>query len=135
MEPLPISRRVIGAAIEVHKHLGPGLLVSTYRACLSEELSNRGIAHKTEAPIVIHYRAKELDCGFRADLLVADELIVELHSEPELNPLHKAKLLTYMKLSGVESGLLINFDVARLVDGLHSLSGLNDRTPAISVFT
>ena len=135
MEPLPISRRVISAAIEVHKHLGPGLLVPTYRACLSEELGSRGIAHETGAPIVIRYREKALDCGFRADLIVGDELIVELLSESELNPLHKAKLLTYMKLSGIESGLLINFNVARLVDGLHSLSGLNGRTPAVSAFS
>ena len=116
-----LSTRVIGCAIEVHRHLGPGLLEATYRQCLVHELRLNNIPFKIEFPLPVDYKGTHLDCGYRLDLLVADEIILELKSIDQLKPIHEAQLLTYLKLSGVKQGYLINFDVTRLRDGLKSL--------------
>jgi GxxExxY protein len=116
-----LSNRVIGCAIEVHKNLGPGLLESTYRRCLAYELSQAGIAFETESPLPVDYKGVKLDCGYRLDLVVDGKLIVELKSVDELLPVHKAQLLTYLKLSGIEVGLLINFNVRYLRNGIQRL--------------
>jgi GxxExxY protein len=113
-----LSNKVIGCALEVHRHLGPGLLESAYAQCVAHELSIAGIPFELERPIPVNYKGKRLDCGFRADIMVDDSLIVELKSVQELLPIHEAQLLTYMKLAGVRIGLLMNFNVRVLKDGL-----------------
>ena len=118
MEFDDLSNRVIGCAIEVHRHLGPGLLESTYEQCLAHELKLNGIAFRIQDPQPIEYKGIRLDCGYRVDLLVEDELIIELKSVEELRGIHEAQLLTYMKLAGVKIGLLMNFNVKKLKDGI-----------------
>ena len=118
MEFDELSNKVIGAAIEVHRHLGPGLLESTYEKCLAHELELAGVPFKRQAPLPVRYKGIELDCGYRVDLLVGNELIVELKSVQDVIPIHEAQLLTYMKLAGIGVGLLINFNVEILRKGL-----------------
>ncbi|HBO44656.1 MAG TPA: GxxExxY protein [Planctomycetaceae bacterium] len=118
MEFDELSHRVLGCAIEVHKRLGPGLLESAYQQCLAYELSRLGIRFRTESPLAIEYREIRLDCGYRIDLFVEDQLIVELKSVERLGGIHTAQILTYMKLARVSVGLLINFNVERLKDGI-----------------
>ena len=113
-----LSNRVIGCALEVHRTLGPGLLESTYEQCLAHELSQSGIGFKLQWPLPVEYKGIKLDCGYRVDLFVDDELIVELKSVDKITGIHKAQLLTYMKLSGVKVGLLINFNVEILKNGI-----------------
>lgn len=113
-----LSHRVIGCAIEVHRFLGPGLLESTYEQCLAHELSRRGIHFHCQQPLPVDYKDVRLDCGYRVDLLVEKQLIVELKSVEELKRIHAAQLLTYMKLSSVRVGLLINFNSTRLKEGI-----------------
>ncbi len=113
-----LSKRVIGCAIEVHRYLGPGLLESTYEQCVAHELSLAGIAFQMQPPLPVEYKGLKLDCGYRIDLLIDNSLIVELKSVAQLLPIHEAQILTYMKLSRVGMGLLINFNVTRLKDGL-----------------
>ena len=115
-----VSNRVIGCAIDVHRALGPGLLESTYQQCLAHELGLKGVEFRLEHPIPVQYKEIRLDCGYRVDLLIEDELIVELKSVEELKGIHEAQLLTYMKLAGIPQGFLINFNVKRLRDGLRS---------------
>jgi GxxExxY protein len=115
-----LSKRVIGCAIEVHRHLGPGLLEATYQQCLAHELHVNEIEFKIEHPLPVDYKGVHLDCGYRLDFLIEDQIILELKSLEQLKPIHKAQLLTYLKLSGVKQGYLINFNVTRLKDGLHS---------------
>ena len=115
-----LSNRVIGCAIEVHRVLGPGLLESTYRQCLSRELQLSGIFAQPEHPLPVDYKGVRLDCGYRVDMLVENEIILELKSVEEIKGIHEAQLLTYMKLAGIKQGFLINFNVKRLVDGLKS---------------
>jgi len=115
------SERVIGAAIEVHRVLGPGLLESAYRACLVHELRVQGVSVDAEVPLPLLYRGMKLDCGYRLDLVVAGELIVELKSVQALDPLHSAQLLTYLKLARKRVGLLINFNVPLLKLGIRRL--------------
>ncbi|MBI4514697.1 MAG: GxxExxY protein [Deltaproteobacteria bacterium] len=115
-----LSNRVIGCAIEVHRVLGPGLLESTYQQCLARELTLNGIGFKLEHPLPVEYKGIRLDCGYRIDVLVEDELILELKSVDEVCGIHQAQLLTYMKLAGIKQGFLINFNVALLKDGLQS---------------
>lgn len=117
MEFDSLSRSVLGCAIEVHKQLGPGLLESTYQSCLGFELTQQGIPFCQEAELPVRYKGISLDCGYRLDLLVDEKLIVELKSVEELAPIHTAQLLTYMKLSGISTGLLLNFNVTKLKDG------------------
>jgi len=113
-----ISNRVIGCAIEVHRVLGPGLLESTYEQCLAHELKINGIGFRCQHPLPVEYKGLRLDCGYRVDLLVENCLILELKSVNELKQIYAAQLLTYMKLANVSTGLLINFNVSRLADGI-----------------
>ena len=115
-----LSNRVIGCAIEVHRNLGPGLLESTYEQCLAHELMLQGIEFKTQHPMPEEYKGVRLDCGYRVDILVEDEIILELKCVEELKGIHQAQLLTYMKLAGLKQGYLINFNEKRLKDGLKS---------------
>ena len=118
MEFDELSNRVIGCAIEVHRQLGPGLLESAYERCLSFELLGANIRHEVQKELPIDYKSIKLDNGYRIDVLVKDELIVELKSVDRILPIHEAQLLTYMKLAGIKTGLMINFNVCRLKDGL-----------------
>jgi GxxExxY protein len=113
-----LSKRVIGCAIEVHRHLGPGLLESSYEQCLAHELSLNDIAFKQQPALPVEYKGLKLDCGYRIDLLVEGRLIVELKSVAALLPIHEAQILTYPKLARIPIGLLINFNVTRLKDGI-----------------
>ena len=113
-----LTRRIIGAAIEVHRLLGPGLLESAYEECLCHELSLRGIRFEKQKPVPLIYKDTKLDCGFRLDLLVEGRVVVELKSIEGLGPIHEAIVLTYLRLSGHELGLLINFNVRVLKDGI-----------------
>ncbi|NIA16459.1 MAG: GxxExxY protein [Nitrospiraceae bacterium] len=116
-----LSNRVIGCALEVHRNLGPGLLESTYEQCLAHELSSAGIPFETQKPLPVFYKGIHIDCGYRIDILVKPELIVELKSVEKILPIHEAQLLTYMKLANAPIGLLINFNVPRLKQGLKRL--------------
>ena len=118
MEFDELSGKVIGCAIEVHKRLGPGLLESSYERCLSYELLCAGIQHETQKELPIDYKSTKLDCGYRVDLFVYNKLIVELKAVEKLFPIHKAQILTYMKLANVKTGLLLNFNVVRFKDGI-----------------
>ena len=113
-----LTEKVIGCAIEVHRVLGPGLLESTYQHCLAHELSLHGILFDVEAVLPVDYKGKKLDCGYRLDLVMHGRLIVELKAVDEVTGLHRAQLMTYLKLAKIEVGLLINFNVTRLVDGV-----------------
>ena len=115
-----LSNRVIGCAIEVHRELGPGLLESTYEQCLAHELSLNGIDFKLQSPLPVAFKGTLLDCGYRVDVLVEGEIILELKSVDAIKGIHEAQLLTYMKLAGIKQGFLINFNVRRLKDGLKS---------------
>ena len=121
MDKDPLTEKVIGCAIEVHRALGPGLLESVYLHALAHELQLQGIAFKMEQSLPVSYKDVTLECGYRIDLVVEDKLILELKAIEELKGIHTAQLLTYMKLSGIGTGLLINFNVARLVDGVKRL--------------
>jgi GxxExxY protein len=113
-----ITDAVIGASIEIHRHLGPGLLESAYEECLCHELSLRKVSFERQKPLPVSYKAVKLDCGYRMDLVVADKIIVELKTVETLLPIHEAQLLTYLKLSNLPLGLLINFHVPVLKHGL-----------------
>lgn len=115
-----LSHEVIGSAIEVHKILGPGLLESAYQRCLAHELKLRGIGFQLEYPLSVGYKGVYLDCGYRIDLFIENEIIIELKSVEALKGIHEAQLLTYMKLAGVRQGFLINFNVKLLRQGLKS---------------
>ena len=116
-----LSHQVIGCAIEVHRELGPGLLESTYRDCLARELELNDIPCQRELPLPVMYKGLHVECGYRVDLLVKDNILLELKAVAKLAPIHEAQILTYMKLSGIHYGFLINFNVKRLKDGLRSL--------------
>ena len=113
-----ITHEIIGAAIEVHKLLGPGLLESAYEACLCHEFAIRKISFQKQKPIPLVYKEIKLNCGFRLDLLVEKRIVVELKSVDALAPIHEAIMLTYLRLSGHTLGLLINFNVSILKDGI-----------------
>lgn len=116
-----ITRSIIGAAMKVHSALGPGLLESTYEACLLFELHDAGLKAEAQVPLPVIYRRVKLDLGYRLDLLVEDSVIVELKSVESIEPVHKAQLLSYLKLSGKHVGLIINFNVVHLKDGIKRL--------------
>ena len=118
MEFDKLSRSVIGCAIEVHRTLGPGLLESTYRQCLAYELSEAQIPFQIEMPLPVRYKNILLDCGYRIDLLVSANLIVEIKSVETLLPIQRAQILTYMRLARIPIGLLINFNVTKLQSGI-----------------
>ena len=113
-----LTEKVIGCAIEVHRVLGPGLLESTYQQCLAHELTTYRVPFRVEAPLPVDYKGVKLDCGYRLDFLVDGRLILELKAVDEVSGLHQAQLMTYMRLAKVPVGLLINFNVTRLVDGI-----------------
>ncbi|HEX8915553.1 MAG TPA: GxxExxY protein [Humisphaera sp.] len=113
-----LTREIIGAAIEVHKEFGPGVLESTYERCLAHELALRGLTVRRQVELPVVYKGMALDCGYRLDLLVEDRVIVEVKAVEKLHPVHEAQLISYLKLSGKRVGLLINFHVKQLVDGV-----------------
>lgn len=118
MEFDELSNRVIGCAIEVHKILGPGLLESTYEQCLARELQLHALRFHLQWPLAVEYKGLRLDCGYRVDLLVEDQLIVELKAVEQVIGVHQAQLLSYMKLARIRTGLLINFNVPILKEGI-----------------
>lgn len=117
-----ITETIIGAAIDVHRALGPGLLESAYEACLAYELVDRGLRVIQQKPLPVVYREVHLDCAYRLDLLVEDKVIVEIKAVDVIHPIYKAQLLSYLKLSGCKVGLLINFNVPVLVNGVVRLA-------------
>ena len=112
-----LSSKIIGAAIEVHKALGPGLLESAYEECLAHELSLRGLVFERQKPVPIKYKGINLDCGYRLDMVVENRIILELKACNQIEPIHEAQLLTYLKLTGIQLGLLLNFNVPVMRDG------------------
>lgn len=117
----PLTQKVIGCAIEVHRYLGPGLLESTYEQCLAHELALCGVSFKVQVAMPVEYKDVKLDCGYRVDLLVEDCLVVELKSVEQILRIHEAQVITYMKLAEAPVGLLINFNVKLLKDGIRRL--------------
>jgi GxxExxY protein len=113
-----LTEKIIGCAIEVHRNLGPGLLESTYEQCLARELSLNQFQFRLQTPIPVQYKGIHLDCGYRIDVWVEGQVILELKSVDKISAIHEAQLLTYMKLATVSKGLLINFNVKRLADGI-----------------
>jgi GxxExxY protein len=113
-----LSSKIIGAAIEVHKTLGPGLLESAYEECLCHELSIQGLFFEKQKSLSLNYKGKKLDCGYRLDIVVEKTVIIELKSCEKIEPIHKAQLLTYLKLSGLNLGLILNFNVPLMHDGI-----------------
>jgi GxxExxY protein len=113
-----LSEQVIGAAIEVHRELGPGLLESTYEACLLHELTCRGLEARSQVTLPVMYKGVRVDCGYRLDLLVESLVVIELKAVDRLDPIHEAQLITYLRLSGLPLGLLINFNVRLLKNGI-----------------
>ena len=113
-----ITQVILGAAIEVHKTLGPGLLESVYEVCLCHELDLRGLHYVCQVDLPVTYKGRELDCGYRLDRVVEDAVILELKSVEKLLPIHDAQLLTYLRLSGKTVGFLINFNVPVLKQGI-----------------
>jgi GxxExxY protein len=113
-----ITEAIIGAAIEVHRELGPGLLESAYEECFCHELHLRGLDFQRQVELPVAYKGLKLDCGYRLDVVVSNAVIVELKSIEQISPIHQAQLLTYLRLSGKRVGLLINFNVAVLKNGI-----------------
>jgi GxxExxY protein len=117
----PLTERIIGFAIEVHRHLGPGLLESAYEECLCFELKSAAISFKRQLPLPVIYKSVKLDCGYRLDIVVEGRLVLELKTVEKLLPVHEAQMLTYLKLSGIRIGLLLNFNTPVLKDGLRRM--------------
>ena len=117
-----LSGRIIGAAIEVHRHLGPGLLESAYEACLAYELIERGMKVARQVPLPVLYKGVSVECGYRIDLIVDDLIICELKSVERLMEVHQAQMLSYLKLSGLHLGLLINFNQRVLRHGIKRIA-------------
>ena len=116
-----LTEQIIGAAIEVHRNTGPGLMESVYEECLCYELSQLGLAFQRQVHLPVAYKGIKLDCGFKMDLLVEDTVVLELKTVDQLLPIHSAQLLTYLKLSGKKVGLLINFNESVLTKGVKRL--------------
>ena len=117
-EPFTLTGKIIGAALEIHKALGPGLLESAYETCLIYELRLRKMKVESQKAMSVFYKDVMLDCGYRADLVVEDEVIVEIKSIASIAAIHEAQLFSYLKLSGCKCGLLINFNVILLKEGI-----------------
>ncbi len=113
-----LSKEIIGAAIEVHRHLGPGLLESAYEECLCKELAIRDIVFERQKPLAVVYKGMTLDCGYKLDIVVEDKVILGLKSVNKIESIHDAQLLTYLKLSDLRLGILINFNVPILKEGI-----------------
>jgi GxxExxY protein len=116
-----LTERVIGLAIEVHRHLGPGLLESAYEECLCFELAQSKLSYARQVPLPVAYKEVKLDCGYRMDIVIERELIVEIKAVERLLPIHDAQLLTYLRLSSCTVGLIMNFNSMTLKDGLRRL--------------
>ena len=116
-----LTKKIIGSAIEVHRSLGPGLLESTYEACLIHELKNTGLQVEWQKPIPIDYKEIKIDCGYRLDILVENAIIIEIKSVNELAKIHESQLLTYLKLSKCKIGILINFNTQILKNGIRRI--------------
>ena len=121
MDENELSNKIVGAVIEVHRTLGPGLLESTYEGCLYHELSLNQIPFERQVMMPVVYKGNLLDYGYRVDIIVDNKVILELKSVAEVQPIHKAQLLTYLKLSGLKLGLLLNFNVLLMKDGINRL--------------
>ncbi len=113
-----LSKKIIGAAIEVHKRLGPGMLESAYEECLCYELNLKNLNYQRQVPVPIIYKEIKLECGYRIDILVENKIVLELKSIECFNPVHEAQILTYMRFAEKRLGLLINFNVTKLTSGL-----------------
>ena len=124
-----MSGKVIAAALEVHRAIGPGMLESVYEACLRHELRARGVEFRTQVPVSVSYKGLSLDCGHRMDLLVEEELIVELKAVRAIDDVHLAQLLTYLRCTGKPLGLLINFNVPLLKHGIRRIANNARKTP------
>ena len=118
----PLTEQIIGACIEVHQCLGPGLLEGVYEACVCQELTIRGITFRRQVPLPINYKGLLLDCSYRADVVVDESVVVELKAIEQLLPIHQAQVLTYLRLGNYRTGLLINFNVPSLRQGLRRLT-------------
>jgi len=118
MDSHELSSKIIGAAVEVHKALGPGLLESAYEECLCHELSLQGMSFDRQRSLPVKYKGKKLDIGYRLDVVVENRIILELKSCDKIEPIRRAQLLTYLKLSGLRLRLLLNFNVAKMRDGM-----------------
>jgi len=116
-----LTGKIIGFAIEVHRELGPGLLESAYEACLCCELKEAGVPFARQVPLPVKYKSVLLDCGYRMDVVVENRVILELKTAEKLVPVHEAQMLTYLRLSGIKVGLLMNFNSVALRDGLKRL--------------
>jgi GxxExxY protein len=116
-----LTEKIIGFAIEVHRHLGPGLLESAYEECLCHEMNQNGLVFRRQVPLPVTYKSVRLDCGYRMDIVVDDRVIIELKTVERLMPIHDAQVLTYMKLSGIPTGLLLNFNTPMLREGIRRL--------------
>lgn len=116
-----LTGAIIGAALEVHRQLGPGLLESAYEECLCRELSLNNLEFRRQVPLPVVYKGLKLDCGYRMDIVVANQVIIEVKSVDGVHPIHEAQLLTYLKLSGIRIGLLINFNSVVVKDGIKRL--------------
>ena len=117
-----LTQTVIGAAIEVHRRLGPGLLESVYEECLCHEFAIRGLAFRRQVPLPVTYKDVTLACGFKADIVIPERLILELKASERLLPLYTAQLITYLRLTGIPIGLLINFNVTSLRQGIRRIA-------------
>jgi len=118
MDENELSNKIIGAAIEVHKHLGPGLLESAYEECLCHELHLMGLSFERQKSLPVEYKGIKLDCGYRLDIVVEGKVVIEIKAIERLMPIHEAQVLTYLKLSGLKLGMLINFNQALIRDGI-----------------
>ncbi len=118
MDRDPLTEQVIGCAIEVHRALGPGLLEAVYEECLCHELHENGLGFQRQISVPVTYKAVNLETGFRADLVIEKELLIEIKAVERLLPVHQAQVLTYLKLSGIPKGLLLNFNTRVLKDGI-----------------
>ncbi len=121
MRDSELTEVIIGAAIDVHKVLGPGLLESAYEECFCHELGLRGVVTERQKPLPLVYKGLKLDCGYRLDVVVENRVVVELKTVDTILPIHEAQLLTYLKLSGIRTGLMFNFNVPVLKDGLRRM--------------
>jgi GxxExxY protein len=117
----PLTAKVIGFAIEIHRQLGPGLLESAYEECLSFELRQAGIVFERQTSVPVVYKSVRLDCAYRLDLMIENQLIVEIKSVERLMPIHEAQLITYLRLTGLPVGLLLNFNTDVLKNGIRRL--------------
>ena len=117
----PRTHDIVGAAIAVHRRLGPGLLESAYQSCVCRELLIRGIRFQSQVPLPLRYRGLRLDCGYRLDLVVGSSIIIEVKTVRKVLPIHRAQVLTYLRLTGYRLGLLINFNVEMLRSGLYRI--------------